>query len=217
MEYKGERLPFLDAMVDIETLDNDVTSTITAIGVVLFEIKTGRVIDKFYRTVDLQSSIDIGLTIKADTLSWWLKENSQLLSRILDDPDRVHIALALQELIEWFQGHKPSRIRVWGNSNRFDLGILANALKVCKRKVPWMFYLERDLRTMVDLPNILSEVIYEGPSWLNEVDHKREEIQLAEEQAILTGDARHHPIVDAEVQIRYLTKIIKNLADGIHD
>jgi exodeoxyribonuclease VIII len=82
-------------------------------------------------------------------------------------------------------------ICVWGNSNRFDLGLLEPYIKTISEELPWKFRNERDVRTLVSFnPDIKGEVI---------------------EQARKDGLDLHNPIVDCKLQIEYCHKIYKSL------
>lgn len=136
-------------MIDVETLDNKVTSVITSISAIMFDIETGEIGDKFRVNVDAQSCLDLGMTINYETLHWWLSTPEQVLVLKSFTIDMKHISHALFLLTQFIQDHEPSNLKVWGNSNRFDLGILANAYRLCKKPYPWKYNLERDVRTLV--------------------------------------------------------------------
>lgn len=206
---------FRDIMIDIETVDNVAGSAILAIGAVEFDITTGENIKEFYEVVNLQSCLDNGLTMKMETVKWWLQEDSELFNNLLNDPKQMHISLALQRLRDFIniEDNGSDNVRVWGNSNRFDLGILAKAYeKALHSKFPWVFWLERDVRTLMDLPNIINEVRFSiGESQINMPDFKLEETA----NAILNGSIAHNPVDDCKVQIKYITKTLKQLTQII--
>jgi hypothetical protein len=75
---------------------------------------------------------------------------------------------------------------VWGNSARFDLGILENAFNLCDLKQNWLFYNERDLRTLFNLnPLVREQVVFKG--------------------------VPHNPIDDCIYQIEYCSKIFNSI------
>src|ERR1700752_755293 len=61
-------------LLDIETMGNTSRSAITSIGAVQFDLNTGEIGEKVYTRVDLQSCLDVGLTMNADTVMWWMKQ-----------------------------------------------------------------------------------------------------------------------------------------------
>lgn len=130
-------------MIDIETMSNQSHSAIVSIGAVRFDLKTGEIGEKFYINVDLQSSLDAGLIINASTLMWWLNQSEEARKKITEPGFTLEVALtSLSAFIT-------KEDEVWGNSARFDLGILSDAYGALNRQVPWDFRKERCVRTLV--------------------------------------------------------------------
>ncbi len=137
-----------NVMVDLETPDNKPTSGIVSIGAVKFDA-TGISDDRFYCVVDLQSSIDAGLTVSASTISWWMKQSDQARA-VFNEPDACHLAIALQLFAAWL----PDNCKLWGNGAGFDNPILANAYAALKMQQPWDFWNDRCYRTIAAMhPN----------------------------------------------------------------
>lgn len=139
------KLEFKHLMLDIETMGNESYSSIVSIGAVEFDITNGATGREFYRNICLQSCIDIGLQINASTVIWWMGQSEQA-RKSLTDGNAITIQQALIELTE-FIGE--NRYKVWGNSARFDCGILQNAYSKLGQPIPWRFYNERCVRTLV--------------------------------------------------------------------
>lgn len=131
-----------NVMVDIETLDNKSTSAIVSISAVKFGQNGYDENDTFYRVVDVQSSIDAGLTIGAETIAWWMKQSDQ--ARAVFNEPNIHLANALVEFSKWF----PEWAKLWGNGASFDNAILSNAYSVLNLKQPWDFWNDRCYRTV---------------------------------------------------------------------
>ena len=96
------------------------------------------------------------------------------------------LAKVLQDFecfIKWFDY---SSLQVWGNSARFDLGILENAYSKFNVNIPWNHWNERDVRTLVAFaPEIKKNMVFEG--------------------------VKHNPIDDCKHQIKYCCEIFKKL------
>lgn len=137
-------MEFKHLMVDIETLGTDSYAAILSIAAVEFNIMTGETGDHFYRTIDLQSCVDAGLRIQPKTIMWWLNQSPEALKASTINTDNLAKVLLDFSL---FCKHTPYEI--WGNSNRFDLGLLHNAYEVINMSIPWDFRKERDVRTLV--------------------------------------------------------------------
>ena len=132
-------------------------SAIVSIGAVEFDTLSGETGREFYRGVSLQSSLDLGLVINADTLIWWLRQNEDARNKIIEGKDSINqVLLDLAEFVN-------KDCEIWGNSARFDLGLLQNAYNKANLPIPWDFRRERCVRTLVSLnPTIQKEFKYEG-------------------------------------------------------
>lgn len=131
-------------MLDIETMGNQSYSSILSIGALEFDIETGNTGNPFYMTIDLQSCLDLGLIVNAGTITWWMQQNEEA-RRELTQTDRVDIVEALERFAEFCD----ENYYIWGNSARFDCGILQNAYDKLGMNIPWDFRKERCLRTLV--------------------------------------------------------------------
>lgn len=175
-------------MIDLETLSVCTNSIITSIGIVEFDMLTGKCGREYYQTIDLDSCMKIGLEINAETLTWWLIQPDKVRLEI-NKKGSKDIKIVLEEVTNFLKSSgvtNSDKFFVWGNGSSFDLGILANAFLKCEMERPWKFYNERDVRTIVAL----------YPEIKNVIDNK--------------GD-KHHPIDDCKYQIQYCTNIIKTL------
>jgi hypothetical protein len=130
-----------NVMVDLETLDKTPTSVIVSIGAVKFDA-SGISEDTFYSVVDIQSCIDLGLTISGDTIAWWMgqSEQARAVFKAKGDP----LAKALIDFAKWV----PKGAKVWGNGASFDNTILANAYGAISVRQPWDFWNDRCFRTV---------------------------------------------------------------------
>ena len=132
-------------MIDLETLGTKPNSAILSIGAVAFD--ENGIHDEFYANVDLSSSIVHGFDIDADTVYWWLKQDSKAGSIL--EKDKIHIGSALKNLSEFIKSFKPSEM--WANSPSFDLVMLKNAFHKMGVDECWGFWIERDFRTFLSL------------------------------------------------------------------
>ncbi len=147
MATKKSKILLPDCMIDLETLDTESTACILSIGACRFnedEIDN----DGFYRVIKIQSNIDEGRTISGSTLAWWMTQNDRAKA-IFSDPKAVTLEQALDDLRDWI-GPQWEALRPWGNSARFDLGILADAYG--KQGTPWKFWNEHCFRMLKNLP-----------------------------------------------------------------
>lgn len=174
-------------MVDIETLSNKSYAVIFSIAAVEFDIDTGKSGRKFHASIDIQSSIDKNFQINASTLKWWMKQNDNARKQIYENNDYAyHIEDALSLFEQFCQTINKEegldKVKLWGNSNKFDLGLLEDAFNLIGREIPWNFRNERDVRTLVSFnPKIKENMIFEGEP--------------------------HNPIDDCMHQIKYCSQI----------
>ena len=129
-------------MVDLETVDNVPTSAIVSIGAVIFDA-SGVSERTFYEVLDLQSSLDAGLTMSADTVAWWMKQSES--ARAVFQQKGDHAALVLSRFGSWL----PRDCKLWGNGASFDNAILACSYRAFRMPPPWAFWNDRCYRTAV--------------------------------------------------------------------
>ncbi|MBS7334240.1 MAG: 3'-5' exoribonuclease [Weeksellaceae bacterium] len=169
-------------MLDIETLSTDFDAVIISIGAVRFDLSTGIKGDTFYRKIDKQSCVDVGLKINPDTVDWWMIQDEKARQEFLSKSDRISISDALIELSEFILKDD----FVWSNGASFDLVILRSAYKACQIDLPWEFYNEKDVRTLAGLvPEVKENEPFVG--------------------------VKHHPVSDCIHQIKYCTKVYQQL------
>jgi hypothetical protein len=131
-------------MLDIETMGNESFSSIISIGALEFDINTGKTGKEFYANIDLQSCIDLGLIINASTVIWWMKQNEEARKEFTEKKS-VPIIKALLAFSQFCN----KDYEIWGNSARFDCGILQNAYNKAGLAIPWDYRKERCVRTLV--------------------------------------------------------------------
>lgn len=157
MENNNTKPIFNHLMVDIETMGTESFSCIISIAALEFDIETGAIGKEFYRNISLQSCVDLGLIINADTVLWWMKQSDE--ARAILNKECVSINKALVD----FSAFCTTDYQIWGNSPRFDLGILQNAFSMANMPICWDFKKERDVRTLVSFnQNIKQNHKYEG-------------------------------------------------------
>jgi DNA polymerase III epsilon subunit-like protein len=145
-ELSDKENVFGHLMLDIETMGNESFSSIISIGALEFNINTGKTGKEFYTNVDLQSCLDYGLTVNASTIMWWMQQSEQARKDFVEKTP-----LRIEEALLDFCQFCNKEYQVWGNSARFDCGILQNAYNKLDIPIPWDFRKERCVRTLVSL------------------------------------------------------------------
>lgn len=137
-------------MVDIETMGTDPYCPVLSIGACRFAMDDSEPDDDslFYQVISLGSCMDLGLKPNPNTISWWMKQSDEA-KKIFTDPNAVPLPLALDAFTDWLNS-RPDQL--WGNSARFDCGILEACYKACGKVVPWDHWNERCYRTLKSSP-----------------------------------------------------------------
>lgn len=174
-------------MVDLETLGTTGDSVIMSIAAIPFNIESGATDEPFYANISIQSCLDHGLTVEGSTVAWWMQQDDVAIRRLFEGTAHL-LGTALADLSTKFGLYQD--LKVWGNSARFDLGILEHAYAKAELRIPWEFRNERDVRTLVSFaPDIKKEMKFEGTP--------------------------HNAIDDCLHQIKYCSAIWKAIKEGL--
>lgn len=149
---------FNHLMIDLETMGVRSNSSIVSLAAVEFDLETGETGEEFYKNVSLQSCVDLGLKIDPDTVMWWIKQSEEARTSLISGK-----SYDIRDVLNHFSVFCDSEYQVWGNSARFDLGILANAYEMVGIQVPWNQFKERCVRTLASLePTIKKNHVHKG-------------------------------------------------------
>lgn len=177
-------------MIDIETIGTAPGSVIASIAAVAF--RPGEVIPDraeqsrdgaFFQSVDISDCADLGLTVDAETLLWWL-DQPDVARQQLEGGDSLSASLnGLRQFI-----NRVDADLLWGNSPKFDMTMLERGYDAIGMPAPWEFYELRDYRTLTGLsPALPAEVERAG--------------------------VEHHALDDAYHQARVAAEILGELED----
>ena len=139
-------------VIDLETLGTRPGSVILQIGAQAFSI-TGlkQCYDLNFNTyIDPMQSKSAGFTEDSSTRDWWNNQAPKTRAEVF-----AGITSPFQALMEfnfYLKGFGDKRsVYVWGNSPRFDCGLLEAYYQHYALEIPWEFRNERDLRTLAAL------------------------------------------------------------------
>lgn len=189
-------MPNKHLMIDIETLDTKPGAAITAIGAVWFdpEDNAWRPTHRgFYVEVLLEDAMKYG-TVSPSTLKFWMKQDDDARRFLTNDTGKVTLQHALQSL-DAFIGHQSKHrerrdVYVWGNCNKFDLGILEAMYDKLEMAYPWNYGRGQNVRTVV---------------WM------ATELFGCEKPAMKPGRTAHNALDDAIHQAEYVTEMIRTI------
>jgi hypothetical protein len=122
-------------MIYIETLGTGEDCAIISLGAVVFNPFTGNQGMCFYQRINWQSNFARGRTCTEDTLKFWFGQSKEALGKVMQPG--YDIARVLDMFMEWDpKGYEP-----WGNSARFDRGIIAHAIRtITEKPLPWNWW-----------------------------------------------------------------------------
>ncbi|TVY58721.1 hypothetical protein LCER1_G000327 [Lachnellula cervina] len=151
-------------MLDLECAAIDTNNpAIIELAAVYFDIDTGEEIDTLFTPVSLQSSLEHGLITDDNTLGWLKREIPQTLKT--SQECSIALPQAMMRLSK-FVGKslketetrrikaglpKPwrSQAMIWGNGTTADNIWIRSAYKACGMEVPWQYYNDMCVRTVV--------------------------------------------------------------------
>ncbi|MCD9175353.1 3'-5' exoribonuclease, partial [Escherichia coli] len=89
----------------------------------------------------------------ASTILWWLEQSEEARKSLTSNTQELSTALSwLSEFIIKNANHK--FVQVWGNGASFDCVILRNSYSLTGQPVPWQWWNDRDVRTIVELGKV---------------------------------------------------------------
>lgn len=132
-------------VVDIETLGKKPGCVVLAVGAVAW--RDGIACASFYRVIDLEDSIRLGMAIDGDTLRWWLQQPREAFEAAIGyhGAQRGTALEVMTEFQGW--GRHNGCAEYYGNSPSFDLSILEALMDRVGVAVPWEYWQERCVRT----------------------------------------------------------------------
>ena len=143
-----------DVMIDLETLSTEPNAVVLTLGAVKFNrrgpTRSLDELDHFYKRIEIQSCLDVGLHTSPETQDWWKIQGDDARYEALAHKERVPLIQALNEFSAWFKGAHC----VWSHGATFDCVILEQAYKACGLSAPWMFWEARDTRTLFDIAGV---------------------------------------------------------------
>lgn len=147
-----------DVMIDIETLDTRASAVILSVGAVRFDMnKPGEVGQKIHLHLNVDDQLDLGRTVSASTMMWWLDQSDAARSRITA-PKRIAFTEGLSTLASFVREND----RLWGNGAGFDNVILADAYRSAGMPLPWRYWNDMCYRTLKNMHRSVKKPVTDG-------------------------------------------------------
>ncbi len=179
-------MPDRHMMVDIETLDTEITAVILSIGAITFDPRASgyEYEPTFSKTVRVSSQKK--RTISKSTQRWW--ENQDAIAYKTAFSGELPIGLALSDFTRWANKLVPTCTRIWAKSPDFDCSILKHACAQEALLWPFKFWDARCCRTIMELAYPLGDfpvMKMEGPKHDALVDAKTQVLEVQHAYHIL--------------------------------
>ncbi|HXJ00952.1 MAG TPA: 3'-5' exonuclease [Micropepsaceae bacterium] len=134
----------MHVMLDLETWGTRPGSALRSIGVVQFHLNSSVLGGTFYRNIEKESCLLAGLTVDAETVSWWQRQSPEAIASLEKDPRPLpEIVSAFHD---WFRtvGGK----YIWCHGANFDEPLWSAVCRALARPVPWKYWDTRCTRTL---------------------------------------------------------------------
>lgn len=140
--------------IDLETLGNSANAPVLSIGLVAFN--DGGIVSRHEWFPDVQEQLNAGAVPDASTILWWFSQSPEAQIPQVET-ERQPVIQVLGEIGAVFARYYDVG-EVWGNGPSFDCTILAELFRRHGLTVPWDFWKERCMRTVLSLNPALERV-----------------------------------------------------------
>lgn len=147
-------------MIDLETLGTKPGAVLLSIGAVAFDPFTGDMFETYYKSININSSINLGMHVDGDTMAWWMAADRTQSARSAAFAGEELLPVVLGEFTDFLNtvmNPATDGLYLWGHGAAFDPVLLEAAFDHCQLETPWKFYNVRDTRTLFDLARVRVE------------------------------------------------------------
>ena len=188
-------------MLDLETWGTVPGSALRSIGAVAFELH-GMVGDPFFRNIDEQSCLDVGLAVDPNTEAWWLKQPEAARAALLDDQEPL--LKVMVEFHRWFTFEEGAQY-VWSQGGNFDVPLWEAATRACNERLPWKYWDARCTRTAYALAELDPRSLRRNGTHHNALDDCLFQIECVQESYRRIRSMDHERTTQPEDRIRSTT------------
>lgn len=175
-------MPDRNLMIDIETLDTEVSAAIVSIAAITFDPRGDNLDgqETFRCTIDERSNRFHGRTVSDATVAWWSAQSFEARDATFGGP-HTELSSALRGFTGWINCLKPTCTRVWAKDPDFDIKILAHACGSLGILWPFRFWEGRSCRTAMELAypeGDFPHVLMDGPAHDAFADAKKQVVEI---------------------------------------
>lgn len=140
-----------DVMIDNETLDTLPSAVMLSVGAVRFNQFSDDMDDScFYAVIDIQDQINLGRTISADTLKFWMQQSAKA-REVFFDKGAMPLREAMEAFVMWVS-NGGGKTNPWSMGATFDVPMIEHACRSLGIEVPWNFWKIKCMRHHKELP-----------------------------------------------------------------
>jgi hypothetical protein len=186
-----------DIMVDFETYGPSKRCVILTIGLLAFDVKTGEIGEGMHINVNVQDQeTKYGRERDESTVAWWERQTAEAKSAVQSsiDNEGCNYEDALDIAAEFIKSFKGATL--WSNGANFDIAIFEDMFALTKKRLPWIFWKTRCVRTLHDI--------------CKEITGK------AFKKTVQQPTVAHNALEDCKYQARYCSKAYNELRKGAH-
>jgi hypothetical protein len=146
--------PQPDSAIDIETLGVRTGSVVLSVGLVIFERESDRIVDTFYRVINMRASLDDGWTQHPSTVEWWAQQPEHVRQEAMGNPQSLPPAQGVCDFIEFVERHRPRTL--WANHQDFDLPLWKAYVDRYAGDEAWPYHYGagRDMPTLIEFTGV---------------------------------------------------------------
>lgn len=138
----------INIMLDIETLGRRSDAAIMQIGVVVFEVFSGRAIKCIELKIKESEWAANNRTFTGETIQWWMFQDEHAKLNLCGG--RLSQKEALDSLSDIISQYQSENFRIW-TKGAMDLNCLKSLYDDLGLGTPWEFWQPRDMRTLSDV------------------------------------------------------------------
>ena len=143
-----------DAMIDLETLGTRPGCVVLSAAALLFDADTGETQDYVHTHFNIHEQIlKFGLQVQQGTQAWWLQQSDEAQTSAITSGSNPQ--LLKHGLTDLASVLKRANSRVWAQGASFDFPILSHLYRIAGVDAPWMFWAERDTRTLYEAASVV--------------------------------------------------------------
>jgi hypothetical protein len=155
-------------MLDLETWGIRPGCALRSIGAVVFSPHGDSIGSRFYRNVDLDSCLHLGLRQDQGTIDWWNAPERAEARKAFDNGPTFTIWRAMTEFDVWFK--KQLGKQIWGHGANFDEPIITAVYDMLGMQPPWKFWDSRCTRTCYEMAGFDSREVPREGTYHNALD-----------------------------------------------